>query len=228
MELRLAEELLLLALDDEKGSIISSASMAIDYGLAGAVLLEMVESDRITLDGKKLKILNPGMTGDTVTDYAMEIMTAKKKERDVEYWTGQLGWKFKPVREKLLENLITQGILRRIEDKVLWVFTTTKYPMQYDRPENEIRRRIRGIILDDKPGDPRSLMLINLMEACSLVDEVFSVKEERKIAKKRIKELSKADASSQMINQAVHGIQTAIIVAIATATTTAATTAVIS
>ena len=38
--LNLLEELLLLALDDEKGKIISSSSLALPYGLSGAILLE--------------------------------------------------------------------------------------------------------------------------------------------------------------------------------------------
>jgi len=35
------EELLLLALDDEKGKIIFSSSSALPYGLRGALLLEL-------------------------------------------------------------------------------------------------------------------------------------------------------------------------------------------
>ena len=38
--LTLPEELLLLGLHDKKGTVVSSASMALPYGLAGAVLLE--------------------------------------------------------------------------------------------------------------------------------------------------------------------------------------------
>jgi len=39
--LNLMEELLLLALDDEKGKIIFSSSSALPYGLRGALLLEL-------------------------------------------------------------------------------------------------------------------------------------------------------------------------------------------
>ena len=39
--LNLMEELLLLALDDEKGKIIFSSSSALPYGLRGALLFEL-------------------------------------------------------------------------------------------------------------------------------------------------------------------------------------------
>ncbi len=74
MQLRLAEELLLIALDDEKGTIISSAYLAIGYGLAGAILMEMAENKKIEIEGKKIKLVNPGLTGDFVIDRAVEMI----------------------------------------------------------------------------------------------------------------------------------------------------------
>lgn len=46
----LAEELMLLALNDEKGYVLFAASSALPYGLMGAVLMELV------LQGKLRKI----------------------------------------------------------------------------------------------------------------------------------------------------------------------------
>jgi hypothetical protein len=44
----LADELLLLALDDAKGAVHSAASLALDYGLAGAILMELAINNRLT------------------------------------------------------------------------------------------------------------------------------------------------------------------------------------
>ena len=49
--LTLADELLLLALDDTKGSVHSAASLALDYGLVGAVLTELTLNNRLTMNG---------------------------------------------------------------------------------------------------------------------------------------------------------------------------------
>jgi hypothetical protein len=49
-DLLLAEELLLLSLDDEKGS--DQAWSGLDPGLAGALLLELTEADALRVDGE--------------------------------------------------------------------------------------------------------------------------------------------------------------------------------
>ncbi len=42
--LNLAEELLLLALNEEKGTVVFAASTALPYGLAGALLIELAQA----------------------------------------------------------------------------------------------------------------------------------------------------------------------------------------
>ncbi|NIM10803.1 MAG: hypothetical protein GTO45_02350 [Candidatus Aminicenantes bacterium] len=225
MELRLAEELLLIALDDEKGTIISSASLAIGYGLAGAILMEMAENKKIEMDGKKLKLVNPGLTGDFVIDRVVEMISKSKKDRTLQHWVSQIGYKIKDIKEKLLEDLINKVILEKKEGKVLWIFTTKKYPTRYDKPENLVRKRIIDIVMNQGEADSRSLMLISLIEACELTKEVFRDKEEYKIAKKRIKELAAGDMVNKAIHEAVQAIQAAIMASVAAAAASAAVTA---
>ena len=55
--LNLMEELLLLALDDEKGKIISSSSCALPYGLRGALLLELFLAEKIDVVDKKIVVI---------------------------------------------------------------------------------------------------------------------------------------------------------------------------
>jgi|GEM_PF-4255314 len=45
--LNLAEELLLLALQDEKGTVLASAAGSLSYGLAGALLMELALRSRL-------------------------------------------------------------------------------------------------------------------------------------------------------------------------------------
>lgn len=224
MELRLAEELLLIALDDEKGTIISSASIAIAYGLAGAILMEMVEIKKIEMDGKKLKLVNPGLTGDFVIDRVVEMIIKSKKTRTLQHWVSKIGYRIKDIKEKLLENLINKGILEKKEGKVLWIFTTKKYPTRYEKPENLVRKRIIDIVMNHGEADSRSLLLISLIEACELTKEVFRNKEEYKIAKKRIKELAAGDMVNKAIHEAVQAIQAAIVVSIAASAAASAAT----
>ena len=53
--LTFAEELLLLALDDEKGVLVQMPIMSFEYGLVGAILMELALMNKIDTDLKNLK-----------------------------------------------------------------------------------------------------------------------------------------------------------------------------
>ena len=54
MELSLAEELLLIALKDKKGTVHLSASGGLTFGIAGAVLMDLYLDGRIKREGKRV------------------------------------------------------------------------------------------------------------------------------------------------------------------------------
>ena len=56
--LSLSEKLLLLGLHDEKGHVVMSASVALPYGLVGALLLELYLAKRIDFVEKNIQVIN--------------------------------------------------------------------------------------------------------------------------------------------------------------------------
>ena len=186
--LNLMEELLLLALDDEKGKIISSSSHALPYGLRGALLLELFIAGKIDIVDKKIVVINRNNTGDEVLDNALNIINTYHKQKTVKFWITKLTSKMKELRKDLLNGLITKGILEQQDKKVLWVIPATRYPTKNPVIENRVRKRIIGIVLQDEELDERSSMLISLINACELIKEVFP-KDNLKDANKKIKNI---------------------------------------
>ena len=88
--LNLMEELLLLALDDEKGKIISSSSCALPYGLRGALLLELFLAEKNDVVDKKIDVINKNNTGNEVLDNALNIINTHHKQKTVKFWVTKL------------------------------------------------------------------------------------------------------------------------------------------
>ena len=215
------EELLLLALDDEKGKIIFSSSSALPYGLRGALLLELALAKKIDVVNKKLVVIDNSPTEDSLLNNALEILTNHHKEKKVKYWVSKLKSKMKKVRQDLLSGLMDKGIIEKRDEKILWLIPTKRYPTKNPIPENNVRTRIIDIVLHNKEADERSLMLISLINSCSLVKEVFE-KEDRKVAKKKIKGIVKGESiGNAIIEQVNDEIMVAIVAA--TVASTAAT-----
>ena len=220
--LNLMEELLLLALDDEKGKIIFSSSSALPYGLRGALLLELALMKKIDVVNKKLVVINDNPTENSLLNNALEMIANHHKQKKVKYWVSKLKSKMKQLRKDLLSGLMDKGIIEKKDEKILWLIPTKRYPTKNPIPENEVRSRIIDIVLHNKQADERSLMLISLINSCSLIKEVFA-KEDRKIAKKKIKEIVKGEnIGNAIIDQVNDEIMVAIIAA-TTAATVAAT-----
>lgn len=186
LELSMLDKFTLLALDDESGSFVMEATMY-HYGMAGAVLYDLLSKGHINIEGKKVKLLSTEKLGDEVLDYCMEFMSKSKKERSLQYWLGYIAHRFNSIKKLVLKKLTAQGILREQEGKVLWIFNTTKYPTRNPMPENTIRRRLHDIVVNQVEPDLDEIMLVSLVNSSNLNKEVYG----KDIAKAKAKEIKR-------------------------------------
>jgi len=212
--LHLHEEILLLALDDDKGSVPMSASMW-QNAAGGAMVSELLLAGRVrTTDDKKprLEVVDPTPLGDAVLDAALAEMAGAKKPKKGAEWVQKFGGRSK-LKEQIADGLVAKGVLREEQGKVLWVFNTTHYPERDGRHEREVVRRLeRAIFHDGAAVDPRTLVLVALSQAASLLPLVFD-KHRLKNRKDHLKKLCEGDLAGGMAKEAVEAAQMAIMVA---------------
>jgi Golgi phosphoprotein 3 (GPP34) len=117
MELILAEQLLLLFLDDEKGS--HNATWGGDPGLAGAILLDLTARRALTeQDGDLLAVPGAAPEHQLLAD-AHAAIAASEKRRDARGWVGRLPKELKPLRERTAERLVHDDTIRGIQAAVI-------------------------------------------------------------------------------------------------------------
>ncbi len=210
--LNLVEKLTLLALDDEKGVLVIDSSY-LYFGLAGAVVLELVLHDRITTpsdDGNKSVIDDPTHIGDPVLDDALARISSEKKEKTIADWIFSFSWRADLIKRKVLDNLVEKGILEKEQGKVLWLFPHNRYPTQDSSAENEVRRRIREVVLKGAEPTESETMLLGLIKASKLQNEVFSKKDDHKLIDYRIETITAADKVSHRVEEIILATQAAL------------------
>jgi len=217
--LTIAEELLLLALDDEKGNIVFSAANSLGYGLAGAILSELTLEERITLEGKKVVITNDAPLEDKVLNRIASQIKDSAKSRSPRSWIERLNKT--ELRKELLQRLVEKGILQEKEEKVLGIFTRRRYPESQGAPEHSIRTRIQECLDGSREPDARTTMLLGLIKACNLVGEIVPKKEKR-VVEKQIEQMMKNNPYSKAVKASVDAMQAAIIAACVAASASAA------
>lgn len=224
VELNLVDKLVLLALDDEKGTFVSDA-MVFGYCMAGAALFELSMRTHIHVAENKVKLTNKAPLGDDALDYCLELISSSSKERTIRYWIEKLGNRERELRKRVLDKLVALEILEQQENKVLWVFTTKKYPTKNELPENIVRKRLHDIVVNESKAEVDEIMIISLVNACKLNKEVYGkeiAKREDKKIKGLVKDYPFADTTGKLIKE-LHDTITAVLVMLITTTTITST-----
>jgi hypothetical protein len=206
----LAQELLLLALDDEKGAVGLSASATLDVGLAGALLLDLSMADRVSVFGAQLEVVDAVPTGDEALDAALAQIAGAGRRRKPQAWVQTLS---RGVRKRVLAQLLAQGLVRSEKRRLLGAVRRVRHPERDGSVEEELRSRLRAVVLDGVEPDQRTVALLAVIAAADL-QPLFLSRQESRAAKERLRALASGDRLAKGVADAVASMQAATIAAI--------------
>ena len=217
----LAEQLLLLFLDDEKGH--ERASWGGDPGLAGALLLDLTPAGGDRGSGRQAgRRRRPASTIPSSPPPTRRSPPTSKR-RDAKGWVDRLPSELKPLKERIAGGLVERGVLSEERRKVLGLFRTTRFPEADPEPERELRERLRAVLLSERQPTPEDAMLIGLLRPYDLPEQLVP-KERRKDAKRRAEEVAEGGTAAKAVAGALQEIQGAILASVAISAATVAIT----
>ncbi len=193
--LLMSEQVLLLSLDDETGAV-ESGVVAQHYGLASAVLMDLVLAGRIATEGENVVVRDQRPVGEEVLDDVLRLLCASDVQ-PLAHWVRTITGRGEIV-EALRNRLIASGILEKVEKKFLWIIKTNRFPMIDGQAEANIRNRIQAILMDSQPPNERETLLLGIIKACGLDRVILGPDGQRKCAA-RLDELT----SENQVNQTV-------------------------
>ena len=216
-DLTLPEEVLLLALRDEEGTIPMGSMYS--YAIAGATIAELALRERITVEKVKksnlVHLVDQTPTGDPLLDEAQTKIRKAKRRASVVSWVGRLAQE--KSRDRVAHRLVQRGILRRAEGRVLVFFSRNTWPTVNPKPEAELVEQMRRAIFGGETPDARTAILIGVASPSGLLGNVFG-KRELKERKKRIEEIAETAHPADVAGQAVKVAIEAAVAAVMTAT----------
>ncbi|WP_424184505.1 GOLPH3/VPS74 family protein [Actinokineospora sp. G85] len=211
----IAEDLLLLLLDDETGRV-KPAGTQVDVGLAGAVLVELAGLGLVDVAGEG----EPARRGRVVRRPGTppEHQVLRGCYSRIAEWEGRkpgpvLAKLAKGLRAEITTGLVARGLVREETKKVLGLIPTTRVFARDAGHEAQVRARLDAVLAGAAP-DHHSGSLIILLHALDVLPRVLDVRDKR-AAKKRAKELAVGDWASAAVRKAVAEVNTAVLVAVA-------------
>ena len=126
--LHLYEEIMLLALKDEEGTIPFGTMY--NFALSGAFVAELLLENRIEIDAskkKKIEVVNDKKMYDPLLDECLNKIDEAKKERRLQTWVSEFA-SLKGLKHRTAKQLCQRGILKTDEKDVLLIFKKKIYP----------------------------------------------------------------------------------------------------
>ncbi|MEU8380203.1 GPP34 family phosphoprotein [Streptosporangium sp. NPDC048865] len=201
----IAEEVLLLAYDEEEGRQLIGSS-ELDAALGGALLAELAVGGRIDLADKKVAVLDATPAGDEELDAALAGIVAETRARKPEWWVRRLH--SGKLRRRLLTRLAERGVLDEERRKVLGIFPSTRYPERDPGVEREIRERVRNVLSGTAP-DERTAVLIAILHAAKIDRKAFPG-----ASRERIREITEGEWTGRAVAQTIAAVNAALMAAL--------------
>src|SRR5690349_14662384 len=159
----LAEELLLLAYDDQTGKATGSR-IGLDLGMSAAVLVDLALAGRIAYIDGYLKVIDPTPIGDSIAD-AVLAKAAEDEPHTPAQWVQRLRHR---LRTRVLEDLVARGVIQDIDETQMGVIHVHRYPTTDPAFEAEIRGRLAEALTSQAACDERTAALATLLVACRM------------------------------------------------------------
>lgn len=224
MSMLLAEDLLLLLLDDETGKLDTTY---LDSALGGSMLLELAGAELLEVhkQGKwsqaKVYVLTDGKPPtDSILAESLELV--REKERTAQDLVDRLA---KGLKGKLLAKLGERGIVHHEEGRILGIFPTNRWPAVDSSHEVEVRRQLEAALLQGVTPDERTAALVSLLHATDRAHTVLADNQgvSNRQIKARAKEIAEGEWASKAVKDAIAAANAAMMAVITTTVITAST-----
>ncbi|MEI7661177.1 MAG: GPP34 family phosphoprotein [Bacteroidota bacterium] len=171
MELTFLQKIVLLALDDK--GWFGTAEHKIKFGLAGAILFELQQLERIGFVNDEVVVINPKSTDNVVLDRVLNLIKSSKKPHSLRSWIQRIVYKKLLLRKTILKQLIHGKIISREEYSLMMVFYQTKFPLVNVELKRKLQEEIYENLVSDKPVGNEDVMLLVVMNNCKMVRKNF-------------------------------------------------------
>jgi Golgi phosphoprotein 3 (GPP34) len=182
----LAEELLLLAYDDQTGKATGSR-IGLDLGMAAAVMVDLALAGRIAYIDGYLKVIDPTPTGEAIADAVLAKAVTDSEPHTPAQWLQRLRHR---LRTRVLEDLVARGVVRDVDETQLEYIHVHRYPTVDPAVEAEIRKRLAEALITEGMPDERTAALCTLLTACRMEPALHLPAEESNEARRRLEAIA--------------------------------------
>ncbi|MEU2159411.1 GPP34 family phosphoprotein [Streptomyces sp. NPDC019396] len=216
----LAEEITLLALDDESGAAKERQSAG--WAVAGGILLELAMAERVTVTDGRLGVTDTTPTGVALLDQRLEVLTTWANRGGRRRVTDWLTKDQSKAVSATVESLCARGLVIEERRRALGIFPVRRYPEADGTVERELRARLADVVLQGAAPDARTSGLVALLQGAKLYKLAFPEVPKKQV-EPRMTEIASGQWAGDGVREAIRNMQAAMAAITATVVVTTMT-----
>jgi golgi phosphoprotein 3 len=210
MKLNTAEKFIILAHHPEKGRFIING-LQLKYGLVGALLLEMSLGKIVSIQDNRLTYSSAGIEKDQVISELSALIRQSEKVRKIRTWISKFARKSRRYKWAILSQLADKRLIRIENKKFLGLIPYKKSYIIDKNIRNELIGTARNNVLFRKDLNEENVVVLGLIEACSMHRIISSDRQELKKIRAALKEIIKESPIAGVLAETIKQVKTAII-----------------
>ena len=193
------------------------SQMYIQYGIPGALLLDLTLDDRIDLKDSRLllksaRVADKGIMGDLAT---MISGTAVPKKTG--YWIRKLARHYNKYLKQILKDLEHKRLVRLEDRKFLGLIPYQKSYLIESYTRSNLIRQLKGSIMVTRDPAGDNMALAGLVEACRMHRLLTTDREELRTIKTQMKKTVKESPVTDAVGKTIREVQAAIMASVTAA-----------
>ena len=213
----LSQKLYLLGIHPEKGGLISASYRAINFVLAGALFLELLQQRNIKFEEKKVVFLND-KTSNPTHQFVLEKIKQKPRSLKLSTWISKLSFSQKFIRKETQQGLVDKRLIK-MEPRQFLFFHWERSQILNHQVVYKLVSEIENLVFKGTENE-EEIMLLSMLKPAGLLNRIFPERDKRKLATEKLKKMMVENQVSEAVSQAISAAQA---VATSVAITAAAT-----
>ena len=183
--------------------------LALELGLAAALVGELTLEGRVDTDPSRLFVTSKAPLGDSILDETLADIVSEPKQLSSEAWLRRIAEEGPVLRDRITQRLVNRGVLQSVEKRLMWVFRTRVYPPTSGIEEREVKSRIMTLLNNEDIPSPRDALLVGLLRATGMFDLLLGEPEQARL-RGRIDQVANLEEIGRSLNQTVAALQVAL------------------
>jgi hypothetical protein len=200
----LSQKLYLLGIHPQKGGIIMASNSPMRFVLSGALLLELYKNGNIKFEDKRVILLNTKTKNETHR-FFLEKMSVARSPKKISTWINRINFRNKLIYRDVQKGLVDKRIIAMREKHFL--FFKWKSPVILNRSlvyhlVDDVKSWISNGTLDEE-----QLILLSFIRPAKLHHRLYSDRNKRIEADRKLKNLSIDNQVSKSVQDAIQAAQ---------------------